>query len=136
MTTCILDASAALCLLAPNQATAAGRAFAAELPADLRAPEVFSVEVRNALVKLERRGHLAMGAADSALSALEAGMALIPPSPARWPYVMDRARRRNLGVYDAVYLELALRHDAALATRDQRLLQEARQLHVAVKDLR
>ncbi len=49
-------------------------------------------------------------------------------------HVLALARRHRLTVCDALYLELALRRGAALATRDAALAAAARAEGVAIRD--
>jgi predicted nucleic acid-binding protein len=52
-------------------------------------------------------------------------------SPAR-DVVLSLARRHGLAVYDALYLELAIRHSASLATLDKHLATAAQVAGVPV----
>ncbi len=133
----VLDASSALALLAPSQMTLAARAFATALPAGLTAPRVFGVEVRHALLRLERRGSLSIGAADAYLAQLEQELAIAPdPGPADLGRVMAIARDESLGMHDAFYLDLAMERGARLASRDAALLAAAERHAVEAIDLR
>lgn len=137
MPACVLDASAALAALVPSQATDAGRAFLSRLPVELIAPDVFRLETRNAIIRLERRGVLPQGHGETGLRLIEAlisfGGAL---SDADLQRVSDLARQSGLSFYDAVYLDLARERDAQLATRDGELVNAAQKTGVAVIDLR
>lgn len=98
---------------------------------DLIAPLLFAFETRNILLVGERRGRLAPGFADRALSAvMDTGIALDASVPAA--DLMDLARRHALSAYDAAYLHLALSRGAVLATRDRVLAAAARAEGVAV----
>ena len=83
-------------------------------------PQIWHLEVRNTLVVAERRGRV--GAAG-----IEDGLRRVGELPLRTDTEPDLgtalalARRRRLAIYDALYLELALRADAPLATLDRRL---------------
>ncbi len=54
-----------------------------------------------------------------------------PFSAPAWSDVLNVARAQNLSVYDAVYLELALRRGLALATLDDKLKVAAAAVGVA-----
>ena len=99
--------------------------------AELGAPWLFWVELRNILIVGERRGRLAPGLAEGFLEAVEAlGLALdAAPSSAA---VLRLARGHRLTAYDALYLELALRQGARLMTLDGALAQAARAEGVAL----
>jgi predicted nucleic acid-binding protein len=129
MSRLVVDASAAAAWLLPDEDGAAGRAAAAD--AALDAPWLFWAELRNILIVSERRGRLPAGAAEAFLAATaDLGIRLhADPSESE---VLRLARAHDLTVYDALYLELALRLDAPLATRDRRLAEAARRAGAAV----
>ena len=87
-------------------------------------PQIWHLEVRNTLVVAERRGRV--GAAG-----LEDGLRRVGELPLRTDTEPDLgtalalARRRRLAICDALYLELALRADAPLATVDRTLASAA-----------
>jgi predicted nucleic acid-binding protein len=83
-------------------------------------PGLWWYEVRNVLVIGERRGRLTeqqTGRFLRDISGLRISLDRTPDEPA----VMALARRHRLTVYDATYLELALREVVPLATLDQAL---------------
>ncbi len=134
---CVIDASAAVCNLIRNQATAAADAFFESAQDAWVAPNLMSLEIRNTLVRLERRGLLVEGAADADLMLLESRIVFAPaPGATALVRIAGLARQLVLGVYDAVYLDLAARHGAALASRDAALLGAAERVGVVVNDLR
>jgi predicted nucleic acid-binding protein len=83
-------------------------------------PGLWWYELRNVLVIGERRGRLTeqeTGRFLRDISGLRISLDRTPDEPA----VMALARRHRLTVYDAAYLELALREVVPLATLDQAL---------------
>jgi predicted nucleic acid-binding protein len=84
-------------------------------------PYLFWYELRNVLIVSERRGRISP--ADIAAFLRDIAMfditADFSPEEAE---VLRLARAHRLTVYDAVYLELAMRKDAALATLDKNLV--------------
>jgi predicted nucleic acid-binding protein len=137
VTLAVIDASVAVAMIAASQATEAVREFASAAPEHLLAPAHFSLEVRHALLRLERRGVLGGGGADSDLFALESLISFsASPDRATLAETLKLARAETLGMYDAAYLELAMRTSAALASRDKALLEAARRRGVLVHDLR
>jgi len=94
-------------------------------------PALWWFEVRNALIAGERRKRIDADATTVFVRQL-----------ARLPIVIDRepdevtalalARKYKLSVYDAVYLELAGRLTAPLATCDDALTKAARAEHIAL----
>jgi predicted nucleic acid-binding protein len=84
------------------------------------APSLFFFEVRNALIVNEKRGRATrQGTADFLrdLARLPIRLAPLPDEEA----LMTLAREQKLTVYDAAYLELALREGLPLATLDRAL---------------
>ena len=94
-------------------------------------PGLWWFEVRNALLISERRGRI-----------VEPDVALFLSYLGRLPIEVDLApndselmrlaRRHRLTVYDATYLELALRQGADLATLDNRLASAAKNMGVGL----
>lgn len=111
-------------ILEGEDASVSEAAFAAIALSGAVVRSLFWFEIRNALLVNERRGRVQRQHAELFLTALdEMGFEFeAPPGPA----VMDLARRAGLTVYDAAYLELAMRRDLLLATADQRLAAAAR----------
>ena len=80
-------------------------------------PAVWWFEVRNMLLVNQRRGRIDERQMAQALEMIEE----IPVAIDRDPesrIVIELAERHRLSVYDAAYVELALRHQAPLATLD------------------
>ena len=89
-------------------------------------PQVWPLEFGNALRQLERRRKLKPEDAANILDAADAlGLQLdtTPPSQRR---LIDLARQYDLSVYDASYLELAIRLSLKLATQDASLAAAAK----------
>jgi predicted nucleic acid-binding protein len=86
------------------------------------APAHWPVEVANALRFGERRGRIDEAALSVARSLLtDLPVDVVPVDIAAALDAVDLARRYDLTVYDAVYLDLAARRGLALATVDRRL---------------
>lgn len=95
-------------------------------------PALWWFELRNVLVVNERRRRLSEEATANFLRLLSSDMTItIEPVPDE-AAVMTLARRHRLTVYDAAYLELALRERLDLATLDADLAEAARRERVAV----
>ena len=84
------------------------------------APALLFFEVRNVLLVNERRGRLTEAQSAEFLRALSRLPIRIDQSPDE-THLMMLARRHRLTVYDAAYLELALRERLSLVTLDARL---------------
>jgi predicted nucleic acid-binding protein len=95
------------------------------------APWLLWAEFRNILIVSERRGRLPEGFADQAIDAVEGLRIALDTSPSN-ANVLALARRHGLTVYDALYLDLALRKDAELASLDAALVRAARAEGVTV----
>ena len=88
------------------------------------APQLWWAELRNALLIAERRGRTTPAITDAALAALDALPVRLDHKP-QGPMVLRLAREHELTVYDALYLELALRETRPLATLDRKLARAA-----------
>jgi predicted nucleic acid-binding protein len=95
------------------------------------APALWWFELRNGLVVNERRGRITEQKSAEFLADLSGLGITIDRSPNEGR-LMSLARRHRLTVYDAAYLELALREGLPLATLDALLAEAARQEGVAV----
>ena len=87
---------------------------------DAVAPILFFFEVRNALVVNERRGRATPEGSDDFLRRLTELPIRFAPLPDEGE-LLELARKRNLTIYDAAYLELAKRQRLPLATVDRAL---------------
>ena len=81
-------------------------------------PIVWSLEFSNALRQLERRRKLKPDTTAVILDAVDALALQGDPSPPSQRRLLDIARQYDLSVYDASYLELAIRLSVKLATQD------------------
>jgi predicted nucleic acid-binding protein len=95
------------------------------------APNLWWFEVRNALIMAERRGRSSEAISASFLREVMRLAITIDYSPDD-ALIMALARRHRLTVYDAAYLELALRQHLPLATLDASLATAARQEGVTI----
>ena len=136
MKTVTIDASAAASWLFPAQTTRAADAFLiAKEPRRYAAPDVFRWEIGNLIVQRCRgdQGMLDVLIGRLVRLDIEAQPALLPEDVTA---LMDQARSHGLRLFDAAYLAHARAHDAALASRDGRLIGAARAAGVDVFDLR
>jgi predicted nucleic acid-binding protein len=98
-------------------------------------PALWQLEVANALLMIERRGTLTAADADRGILDLEtflASRAEVDQMPVAMRLASDLARRFQLTVYDAVYLELAKRESVPVATLDKSLRVAAAKAGVAL----
>lgn len=118
----VVDASALASLVLPDEA---GDALAALLgESEPVAPGLLWAEIRNLLLMAERRQRIGPGVLEQALAALDA-LGIAPDTAPVSDQVIRLARQHGLTVYDALYLELALRLGAPLATADVALRRAA-----------
>lgn len=96
-------------------------------------PPIWTLEVANVLALAERRGRLSSTATDQFLSLLAKLPIVVDTITADniSPSILMYARSCCLSVYDASYLELAIREGLPLATQDQALLNAMRLTGVA-----
>ena len=122
----VLDNSILCGWFLANQATEYGDAVAAQLrQSDAHAPWLLQLEFTNVLRTACRRGSLSAAAAREIVD--QVGLLPIridatPPQPAA---LLSLALRFQLTSYDAAYLELALRLQLPIATRDDDLAEAA-----------
>ena len=91
-------------------------------------PAHWSVEVANGLIMAERRKHASQAEITEALNLISALPVIVDDETALrvGRDTAALARQYGLTVYDAAYLELAMRRGASLATTDRALAQAAK----------
>jgi predicted nucleic acid-binding protein len=130
----VADASVAAAWVVESQSTSAtDRLFVeVEAGAPVHVPMLWMFEVANALLMLRRRQRIDQQGYDLARADLGS---LRPLVDAEGPQlalgsVCELAEKHVLSVYDATYLELALRKTVPLASRDSALNKAARRAGV------
>lgn len=126
LTIMVVDSSLVLSWYFPDEAsktTEAARRHLARSGANV--PTLWCFEIRNALVIGERRARISPAQTAAILGHIDALPIRIDRAP-NSDALLALARAHRLTVYDAAYLELALRADAPLATLDQQLARAAR----------
>ena len=124
----VLDSSVALAWCFRDEATAASDALLERLPAEPAVvPSLWPVELANVLVMGERRGRLDPTRSAAFLEMIASLPIEIDPASVDRPPadLMALARTHRLTAYDATYLDLALRRNLPLATRDAALARAA-----------
>ena len=91
---------------------------------DTFVPPVWTAEVRNALVANERRGRISPQEVEGWFDVLEGSSVTTDFHPDHRT-TLSLARAHGLTFYDALYLELALRRQATLASLDDALMRAA-----------
>ena len=97
-------------------------------------PELWKIEVGNALLMAERRGRISVAGRARAMTALNHLQIEVDDQTfARaWDATLSLAERFRLTLYDAVYLELANRVGLPLASLDRELRKAADALGVSL----
>jgi predicted nucleic acid-binding protein len=122
----VVDASVAACWIMPDERHPIANQAFARLPRDtVAAPSLWWFELRNVMIVNERRGRLDPAKSMEALRRL-AALPVMFDTEVDEDALMQLARRRGLTIYDAAYLELALRLQCPLATLDVALAKAAR----------
>jgi predicted nucleic acid-binding protein len=93
-------------------------------------PSVWPLEVANGFVIAERRGRLQPGRTVELIAEIaKLGIEVDSHTSSQaWKETLTLARRYGLSVYDAAYLELAIRESLPLATLDRALAKVARRV--------
>jgi predicted nucleic acid-binding protein len=125
---CVLDCSAALAWVLPGEATEATNTLLTNVAeSGAVAPGLWPLEVANVLRLAERRGRISLANRTQAMTVLgdlpiqiDARTAALAFGP-----ISALAAGWDLTVYDACYLELALRLDLPLASLDKHLCRAA-----------
>lgn len=117
----VLDGSVTLAwLLADEQPAAAAQVLDRVVEDGAMAPGLWPLEVGNALLVAERRGRLSHRHRTQALQGLAGLPIAIDDETAgrAWRETLALAETHRLTLYDAAYLELAVRRSLPLATLD------------------
>lgn len=126
----VIDASVGFAWLHPAQATPETEKLLEQVGngAQVVVPSLWFIEIANSLLVLQRRKKLTTDERKSALDTLGALNLTVDEESAREAFrkVSELAEKHGLTVYDAVYLELALRRKLPLASRDEALRQAAK----------
>lgn len=124
----VLDASATVSWYFEDQPTELARCFLWHVKAHgADVPAIWTLEVLNIMLRAERRRRGSLEVALEFHAKLREMEIHVAPQqvPADWPRLLELARRHGLTVYDATYLDLAIRLGAPLATLDQQLARAA-----------
>lgn len=128
-TRCVLDSSVALAWVLPGEASTATEALLDEVAADgAAAPGLWPLETANVLLQAERARRITRDERQRSLAALAALPISIDAETAARAFgpTAALAEAQGLTLYDASYLELALRLALPLASLDGKLRQAAR----------
>ncbi|MEB3304751.1 MAG: type II toxin-antitoxin system VapC family toxin [Cyanobacteriota bacterium] len=122
----VLDNSVLCGWFLANQATPYSDGVARQLSeSDAHAPWLLQLEFTNVLRTACRRGSLTVMAAREIVDQVALLPIRIDPTPPPPAALLSLALRFQLTTYDAAYLELALRRQLPIATRDAELAEAA-----------
>ena len=125
MSAFVLDASVAITwLLDDEENSLAETARRRIVEGGAFVPQVWHLEVRNALLVAERRRRISAEGATARLRSLKE-LPIYTDAEPDLESAVELARGHHLTIYDAVYLELARRRNEALATLDTALVRAA-----------
>ena len=128
----VLDASVVVAWLLADEDEPSASVVLTRLEAEVAlVPDVWHVEVRNALLVAERRRRVRPGEVDDCLRRVRE-LAVRTDKEPDIDAAFALARTHRLSVYDALYLDLALRAEAPLATLDKALARAADAAGVAL----
>lgn len=133
--TVVIDASAAACWCFSDEASPQSDALFAEVASKgAVVPGLWHLEIGNILRQAERRKRISEEVSQRQLALLARLPIRIDDETARhaWLTTIGLARNHTLTVYDAAYLDLALRQSFPLASKDDALLRAAETCGVAV----
>jgi predicted nucleic acid-binding protein len=131
----VIDASIALAWCFADEATPATDVLLDRLAdEEAVAPALWRIELANALAMAERRGRLSVAGLTRSVGLLQRLAVAIDleGSERAFRELLDLARTERLTIYDAAYLELALRLGLPLASKDARLRTAAAGLGLTV----
>lgn len=131
----VIDASYAAAWCFEDEATSATEAALDECEAHgAFVPSLWKFEIANLLRSAERRGRISEEDADRRILALSDLVIVDHETSVAtcWRDIVPIARAHTLTIYDASYVELALRLKLPLATRDKAMMEAARALKIEV----
>ncbi|NWG72680.1 MAG: type II toxin-antitoxin system VapC family toxin [Parvularculaceae bacterium] len=130
----VADSSVGVAWAVPAQASAAADELLDRMAAGtpLVVPALWPFEVANSLLVLLRRKKLLAAERDRAIAALARLPLVVDDDGPRLALgtISELAAEHGLSVYDATYLELAVRRKLPLASRDEALRKAAQRCHV------
>ena len=132
---CVIDASVTLSWFFEDERSVERDALLDQVAeSGATVPSLWRLEVANALLVAFRRGSLSASFRDQAIQRLaRLPISVDPDTDARaWTNTLPLAVEAGLSVYDASYLELAIRLGVALASADRKLCEAAKRAGVAL----
>ena len=130
----VVDSSVGFAWVHPHQATPEKEKLLEEVEAGALVviPALWFVEMANSLLVLRRRKRLTKEDRKAALETLASLQFTVDEEAARAAFqkTSELAKEHGLTIYDATYLEVALRRKLCLASRDKALISAAKKCGV------
>ena len=130
----VVDSSVGIAWVHPNQATSETEKLLHEVEAGALVviPSLWFVEMANSLLVLQRRKKLTKEERKASLEALASLNFTVDEEAAKAAFckTSELAEEHGLTIYDATYLEVALRRKLCLASRDTVLISAAKKCGV------
>jgi len=132
--TFVVDCSVTITWCFEDERTAATDALLDRLSSEAAVvPQLWTVEVTNAMVIAERRGRVSVAQTTLFIDALLSLPIVVAISDAElMPQVVAVARAHNLSAYDSAYVVLALNSGLPLATLDKAIIAAGKQLGLQI----
>jgi predicted nucleic acid-binding protein len=129
----VIDASIAATWCFKDEATAYTENLLDAVAGSLEAiaPRLWAYEVRNSALTGVRRKRVTQADADVFVQSL-ADLRITLIEPVSYDEIFALAGRHKLTVYDAAYLDLAVRRQLSIASLDAELIRAAAQLNITV----
>lgn len=134
----VLDTSITLARVFPDEWTPAIlKLFREQIAYGAWAPELWKIEVANVLSLSVRKGRISKERRNRILARLQLLPIATDPETGKhaWHVTLELADRHRLTVYDATYLEMAIRLSLPLATLDRDLRKAAQAENVPLLGL-
>ncbi len=135
MTSLVLDASAALAWCFADEQTASDRKLLSLVTREgAEAPSIWPLEVANVIVLAQRKGRLTQTQTAESIETIRSlPIRIRETTPSSvFENLVLLAQKYSLTIYDASYLELAIRLRIPLTSRDEMLKRAARSAGVAL----
>jgi predicted nucleic acid-binding protein len=129
----VVDCSVAMAWLFNDEATPKTEALLNRLTTETAlVPAWWFIEIANVLAMAERKARITPTQSDAFIADLgKLGIERDDEAPNRaFTYLLALCRKHQLTSYDAIYLDLAVRHNLPLATLDEDLRKTAKKLGV------
>jgi predicted nucleic acid-binding protein len=134
----IVDASVAFAWVYPSQSSKETSLLLEEIEAGIRVvvPPLWFLEIANGLLAAQRRRLITVTEGKTALDKLSGLRFTVDDAAAETTFrtASDLAEKYGLSVYDAVYLETALRRKLTVASRDKALRTAAKRCGLKIRN--